>query len=84
LSVDPDSPRGPNSRSYTLRAHNNQCQAGWHYHQIERLDAGLAPEPVLSPWRALLAHVGRDFACAMARKRARTNRRPPAIQSSAP
>jgi len=62
-----------------LCALNNECQAGWYYHQIERLGAGLAPEPGLSPWRALLAHFGHDFARAMARKRARTDQRPPAI-----
>ena len=36
---------GPNSPSGTMRALNNQCQAGWYYHQIERLGAGLAPQP---------------------------------------
>jgi hypothetical protein len=61
---------GPNSRANTMRAFNNQAQAGWYYHQIERLGAGIAPQPELSPWRALLGHFRKDFARAMARKRA--------------
>lgn len=61
---------GPNSRANTMRAFNNQAQAGWYYHQIERLGAGLAPQPELSPWRALLGHFRKDFVRAMARKRA--------------
>jgi 2,4-dienoyl-CoA reductase-like NADH-dependent reductase (Old Yellow Enzyme family) len=61
---------GPNSRSHAMRAFNNQAQAGWYYHQIERLGAGLDPEPGLSPWRALLGHFRKDFGRAMARKRA--------------
>lgn len=64
--------RGPNSKSHTMRAFNNQAQAGWYYHQIERLGAGLAPQPELSPWRALLAHFRKDFGRAMARKWAQT------------
>ena len=59
---------GPNSTSTTLRALNNQCQAGWYYDQIERLAEGLAPELGLSPRRALLAHLRKDFRRAMARK----------------
>jgi len=61
---------GPNSASGSMRALNNQCQAGWYYHQIERLGAGLAPQPTLAPWRALLGHFSKDFGRAMARKRA--------------
>jgi hypothetical protein len=53
-----------------MRAFNNQAQAGWYYHQIERLGAGLDPQPGLSPWRALLGHFKKDFARALARKRA--------------
>lgn len=60
--------RGPNSKSVSMRAFNNQAQAGWYYHQIERLGAGLAPQPGLSPWSALLGHFWRDFGRAMARK----------------
>jgi 2,4-dienoyl-CoA reductase-like NADH-dependent reductase (Old Yellow Enzyme family) len=67
---------GPNSRSPTMRAFNNQAQAGWYYHQIERLGAGLAPQPELSPWRALLAHFSKDFVRAMKRKHARSKRTP--------
>jgi 2,4-dienoyl-CoA reductase-like NADH-dependent reductase (Old Yellow Enzyme family) len=59
---------GPNSRSRHMQGLNNQCQAGWYYHQIERLGAGLAPRTGLSPWRALLGHLGKDFGRAMARK----------------
>jgi len=62
--------RGPNSKSNTMRAFNNQAQAGWYYHQIERLGAGLEPQPQLSPVRALLGHFRKDFGRAMARKRA--------------
>ncbi|MCW8806688.1 MAG: NADH:flavin oxidoreductase/NADH oxidase family protein [Rhodanobacter sp.] len=65
---------GPNSTSSTMRAFNNQAQAGWYYHQIERLGDGLAPQPELSPWRALLGHFRRDFGRAMARKRAWSQR----------
>jgi 2,4-dienoyl-CoA reductase-like NADH-dependent reductase (Old Yellow Enzyme family) len=61
---------GPSSGSRNMRAFNNQAQAGWYYHQIERLGAGLAPQPGLSPWRALLGHLRKDFGRAMARKRA--------------
>jgi hypothetical protein len=59
---------GPNSRSKHLQGLNNQCQAGWYYHQIERLGAGREPRPELSPWRALLGHLSKDFGRAMARK----------------
>ena len=59
---------GPNSRSDALRALNGLSQAGWYYHQIELLGAGLAPEPTLSPRRALLTHFRNDFGRAMARK----------------
>ncbi len=62
--------RGPNSRFRTLRAFNNQAQGGWYYHQIERLGAGLPPEPDLSPWRALIGHFRKDFQRAQARRRA--------------
>ena len=59
---------GPNSGSGALRGLNGLAQAGWHYRQIERLAAGLAPEPALSPRRALLLHLGNDFGRAMARR----------------
>lgn len=51
-----------------MRALNNQAQAGWYYHQIERLGAGLAPQPGMSPLRALGSHFLHDFARAMRRK----------------
>ena len=59
---------GPNSRFSAMRALNNQAQAGWYYHQIERLGAGLAPQPGMSPLRALVAHFLHDFARALRRK----------------
>jgi 2,4-dienoyl-CoA reductase-like NADH-dependent reductase (Old Yellow Enzyme family) len=59
---------GPNSSSSVMRALNNQAQAGWYYHQIERLGAGLAPEPEVSPLRAMVAHFVNDFGRALRRK----------------
>ncbi len=59
---------GPNSASNLMRALNNQAQAGWYYHQIERLGAGLAPEPEVSPLRAMVAHFVKDFGRALRRK----------------
>ncbi len=59
---------GPNSGSDSMRGLNGLAQAGWYYRQIERLAAGLAPEPALSPRRALLSHLGNDFGRAMARR----------------
>ncbi len=59
---------GPNSRSKHLQGLNNLCQAGWYYHQIERLGAGREPQPTLSPWRALLEHLVKDLGRAVARK----------------
>ena len=59
---------GPNSTSRHVQGLNNQCQAGWYYTQIERLGAGLAAQPALSPWAALLGHLSKDFGRAMARK----------------
>jgi 2,4-dienoyl-CoA reductase-like NADH-dependent reductase (Old Yellow Enzyme family) len=59
---------GPNSQAGALRALNNQAQAGWYYHQIERLGAGLAPEPDVSPLRAMVAHFMNDFGRALRRK----------------
>ena len=59
---------GPSSRSATLRALNNQAQAGWYYYQIERLAAGAAPEPELGPARALFGHLAKDLARALRRK----------------
>ena len=59
---------GPNSQSDALRGLNGLAQAGWYYRQIERLAAGLAPDPALSPRRAMLTHLGNDFRRAMARK----------------
>ena len=59
---------GPTSSSGTVRALNNQAQAGWYYHQIERLAGGAAPDPDLGPTRALLMHLGQDLARALRRK----------------
>lgn len=59
---------GPNSPSPSVRGLNNLAQGGWYYHQIERLAAGEAPEPDLGPWRAMLAHFGKDLGRALRRK----------------
>ncbi len=59
---------GPNSRSGHIRGLNNLAQAGWYYHQIERMGVGQKPEPNLSPRRALLGHVTNDFMRALRRK----------------
>jgi 2,4-dienoyl-CoA reductase-like NADH-dependent reductase (Old Yellow Enzyme family) len=59
---------GPNSPSPSVRGLNNLAQGGWYYHQIERLAAGEAPEPDLGPWRAMLAHLGKDLGRALRRK----------------
>ncbi len=59
---------GPNSPSAQLRGLNGLAQAGWYYHQIERLAAGFAPEPELSARGALTAHLRKDFSRAMARR----------------
>lgn len=61
---------GPNSSSPSMRTLNNQCQAGWYYRQIERLASGKLPDETLSPWWALLSHLGKDFVRAMKRKSA--------------
>ena len=58
----------PDSRSRHVQGLNNQCQAGWYCHQIERLGAGLEPRLGLSPWAALLGHLGKDFDRALARR----------------
>jgi 2,4-dienoyl-CoA reductase-like NADH-dependent reductase (Old Yellow Enzyme family) len=60
---------GPNSTSDTMRGLNNFSQAGWYYSQIERLAAGDAPKPDLSPLSALLGHFWHDFWRVVRRKR---------------
>ena len=59
---------GPNSSSATWRTLNNLGQAGWYYRQIERLAAGHAPDATPMPWRAMMAHLGKDFGRAVRRK----------------
>jgi len=59
---------GPNSPSSGMRSLNNLCQAGWYYRQIERLAAGQAPQPGLSPLQAMLTHLGKDMARGIRRK----------------
>jgi 2,4-dienoyl-CoA reductase-like NADH-dependent reductase (Old Yellow Enzyme family) len=59
---------GPNSSSNSIRSLNNLCQAGWYYHQIERLAVGQPPQPGLSPVKALLTHLGNDFTRGIRRK----------------
>jgi len=62
---------GPNSRSRSIQALNNQAQAGWYYGQIERLAASLESKPDLSPKSALFSHLGKDTRRALRRKFAR-------------
>ncbi|MCP5335424.1 MAG: NADH:flavin oxidoreductase/NADH oxidase family protein [Oceanospirillaceae bacterium] len=64
---------GPASKSKSLQALNNQSQAGWYYHQIELLAAGLSPRIAYSPRRALFSHLNKDFMRAMRRKFAKRN-----------
>lgn len=59
---------GGNSPSTTIRSLNGFAQAGWYYHQIERLGAGKSPRMALSPLRALLAYLSKDFLRALRRK----------------
>lgn len=59
---------GPNSPSNTWRSLNNLCQAGWYYRQIELMAAGESPQTTLSPWWAMLAHLGKDMGRAILRK----------------
>jgi hypothetical protein len=59
---------GPNSTSGHIRGLNNLAQAGWYYHQIERMSADQKPDLDVSPWRALLAHFGKDMMRALRRK----------------
>jgi hypothetical protein len=59
---------GPNSSSSTLRALNNQAQAGWYYHQITRLGEDQPPDLERSPLRAMVTHFSDDFVKAMRRK----------------
>lgn len=51
-----------------LRSLNNLCQAGYYYHQIERLAAGQTPTPELGTLRALLSHMGKDYFLGFRRK----------------
>ncbi|MDO9236416.1 MAG: NADH:flavin oxidoreductase/NADH oxidase family protein [Aquabacterium sp.] len=60
---------GPNSKSETMRGLNNFSQAGWYYSQIERMAAGDAPNPNLSPLSALLGHFWHDFLRVLRRRR---------------
>ena len=57
-----------NGRFRAMRALKHRATAGWYYHRIERLGAGLAPPPGMSPLRARVATFRRDFARAMRRK----------------
>lgn len=59
---------GPTSSSKSIQALNNQAQAGWYYHQIERLADGLAPQENFSPRKALFAHLKKDAGRAIRRK----------------
>ena len=59
---------GPASSSKSVQALNNQCQAGWYYHQIEQLAQGLPSNADFSPRKALFAHLRKDFNRAIKRK----------------
>ena len=59
---------GPASSSKSIQALNNQAQAGWYYHQIERIAHGQAPEQDFSPRKALFAHLKKDAGRALRRK----------------
>jgi len=59
---------GPNSSSSYLRGLNDYAHIGWYYHQIEQMAAGLDPELVYGPLRALLAHLVHDTGRAIRRK----------------
>lgn len=59
---------GAASSSKSIQALNNQAQAGWYYHQIERIAHGQAPEQDFSPRKALFAHLKKDAGRAIRRK----------------
>ena len=59
---------GPASSSKSIQALNNQAQAGWYYHQIERLADGERPQENFSPRMALFAHLRKDASRAIRRK----------------
>lgn len=59
---------GPTSSSKSIQALNNQCQAGWYYHQIEQLAKGKSSDAGFSPRKALFAHLRKDFTRAIKRK----------------
>ena len=59
---------GSNSPSNHIRGLNNLAQAGWYYHQIERMAVGQQPQTDLSPLRAMLAHLSKDMLRALRRK----------------
>lgn len=59
---------GPTSSSKSIQALNNQAQAGWYYHQIERLADGQSPEESFSPRKALFAHLRKDTGRSIRRK----------------
>jgi 2,4-dienoyl-CoA reductase-like NADH-dependent reductase (Old Yellow Enzyme family) len=59
---------GSNSPSNHIRGLNNLAQAGWYYHQIERMAVGQQPQTDFSPLRAMLAHLSKDMLRALRRK----------------
>ena len=59
---------GPASSSKSIQTLNNQCQAGWYYHQIEQLAQGQASDVAFSPRKALFAHLRKDMSRAIKRK----------------
>lgn len=59
---------GGNSRSPSVRAINNQGQAGWYYHQIERLAKGKPANTGMGVFGAFCKHMVSDFRKVLRRK----------------
>ena len=59
---------GHNSTSSSIKAINNQGQAGWYYHQIVRLAEGKQPNLNLGVFGAFCRHMWSDFKRVMRRK----------------
>jgi len=64
---------GPTSKSKTMQAFNNQCQAGWYYRHIIDLSEGKRPDVQLSARKAFFKHMINDFKLTMTRRKAMKN-----------